>query len=246
MLVKTLSSAFALLIVAAPPAHAQPAPVSVTTENNKRLAIALAQAVAPPDLLLPLEVALARKGFAMGFEADPEAKELRKNYPELLDAVWKALEPEVRRASAEDQPKFHAELAKIYIARLSSAEMEGLRRFYLTPTGQKLMRKLYGSIDPSPIVAEAVKSQSISEQAMTAAKNAAQAEALAALAPEDFAALEELARTISMAKLHSLGQETQQATLKWINQEDPELDARIEKILADAVEKHIAEHARSR
>lgn len=248
MLEKSFAAAAALLLLSASPLHAQAAPAPIANSESERAALALAEIVAPSELLVPMEIAFARQGLVIGFEADADAKQLTKEYPGLVEAIWAAIEPEVRRSTIADQPRFHALLAKVYAARLTVPEIESMRRFYATPTGQKMIRSLHENIDPTPALAEAARAGDahISEQSLAAMRGKAAAKAIKTIGPEDEAALEQLIRAAPMAKLQAVAKETQQLTADWVNKEDPEFDASLDELIEAAVEKHLREHSRSR
>lgn len=136
MVLTFVSAGVAVLMVVGSPIHAQLAASLPPAAAEQASATALAELVSPGDLLIPMEVELARQGLSLGFQSEPEGKQLVQEHPGIVNVLWAAIEPEVRKSAVEEQPRFIAELAKIYTDRLTPAEIEALRKFYSTATGR--------------------------------------------------------------------------------------------------------------
>lgn len=242
----------AALVAAAPAAAASAATLLAQSERSasasKGTAAALAQTVAPADLMIPLEMDVAKKAILAFPTLDADAKQLESQYPGIWSAVWIAIEPEVRRYVESDYPKFWSALEQLYLSRLSEAEAQALLAFYRTSTGQKLLRGLIQNLDAAPAVAEMVESRSgsVSAEQMTAITDRAKLRAVKEIGPEDESNLMTLVKTIDLVKFRSLGAETQKLTLDWVNAEDPEADAQIQSLMEAAMERYIAQTSANR
>jgi hypothetical protein len=217
---------------------------SAESKTSRVTAAALARTIAPMDVMLPLEIEQARKMILALPTMDEDAKQLEQEYPGLYAAVWTAVEPEMRRQTEADYPSFWTMLEDLYIRRLTEQEAQAVLAFFKSPTGQKLMRSMYGSLDATPWLAEMVKSESstVSAEQMQGAINAAKAKAVQQIGPEDEPNLSALAAKISLEEFRSLGAETQKLTLDWVNKEDPEGEEKIAKIMEAAMERYMDAH----
>ena len=207
-------------------------------------AAALARTVAPADITIALEVEQARKAILALPTIDEDAKQLESEFPGIYAAMWAAIEPEVRRSTEADYPDYWAALERMYLARLTEQEAQAVLAFFRSPTGQKLLRGMYGAMDAGSMMAEMVKSDSstIDAKQMQSAVDAAKAKAVEQLGPEDQASLLTLVGSIDLEKFRALGAETQRITLEWVNKEDPEGEERLGKMMQDAMENYMAAH----
>lgn len=194
--------------------------------------------------MLPLEIEQARKMILALPTLDEDAKQLEQEYPGLYAAVWAAVEPEMRRQTEADYPSFWTMLEDLYIRRLTEQEAQAVLVFFKSPTGQKLTRSMYGSMDATPWLGAMIKSDSstVSAAQMQGAIDAAKAKAVQQIGPEDEGNLSALAAKISLEDFRSLGAETQKLTLDWVNKEDPEGEEKIAKIMEAAMERYMDAH----
>ena len=222
---------------AAPAAAPAPAPAPRPYKGE-----ALARLVSSSDGILDLEVVTARRAFFEASRQDADMAAAERQYPGLVDAIWKALEPELRRASAEDSPKLAKRLAAIYDSNLTASEQDALLVFYSSPTGQKMIHDLYAGVDGTPVVVAAMRNPDapVSAEAFAALNESGKRSAVRALDASDQPALAALGRSLDLDKLGAIGEQVQRTTMEWVNEPDPEGDARMEKIVEAAVKRHIA------
>lgn len=228
----------------AEPAPAAPKPAEAPQKISPATAAALARVVAPLEVGVAAELEQARKAILVLPTVDEDAKQLEQEFPGIYAAMWTAVEPEMRRSIEADYPAFWAALEEMYLGRLTENEAHAVMIFFNSPTGQKLLRNSYSSFDAAPIVAEMAKSDNytMTEKQMQSATDAAKKKAVADIGPEDQADLWILMKSIDLKKFQSLGAETQKVTLAWVNKEDPEADARLGKVMEEAMEQYIADH----
>lgn len=234
-----LSGCAALLLAAlAVQAPAQQAPAAAAQPDK---AVALAELVAGAETTLAIELDFAKQAFDAMMATDADLKTLTAENPGLQAAVWSAVEPEIRRSSVEGGPAFVARIAAVYRSQLTPAELDGVYVFFSSATGQKLVKAMYGGVDPQPLIAEAVAgSEGVSASTLEQATNAGKAKAVSTIGPEDEPAFQMLARTVSLEKLRSVGEQVQKLTLEYVNEEDPALDARIEAAIERAFRDYFA------
>ena len=223
----------------ASPALAQPQAAKVATPSAD--ALALAEVAPPRGLYVAREVETARRMLLGVLARDPDMAALEADHPGLSKAIWGAVEAETRTYAEASLAEYRALLAGVYDRRLSSAELRGLSRFYTTPTGQKIVRAMYQPASVDGLVGDLVRDPDgkISQKTANAMDRAARARAESSVTAADAPALAELTRTISLAKLDSLGEEVTRVTLDWSNRPDPEFEARIERLMIEAVERFL-------
>lgn len=230
------------------PASAQPAgaPVEAPPPASPAAA-ALAEIVVPAERFDDLQVAVARQGIVAAFAQEIGA-DWQARYPGLLEAIWKDVEPELRRQSAKSRPVLMQRLAALYSARLTESEIRVLDRFYRSPTGQKMIRVMYEEADYTPILDDMLADENarVSTQALRRTHESGKARMLAQLTAEDEAALVRLGRSLPLAKMTSVGAEVQRTTASWINEPDPEGEERIAKVMEAAAARYMEEHPQQR
>lgn len=232
----------AAALIAAAPLLAPPPAAAFQAEAPPADALALARLVTPPETYVEMAVKGGRTGFLGGSEADPDAKALEQRYPGIYADAWKALEPEMRRMAIAAQPAFERRLAALYARLLTPAELTGLRAFYASPTGRKLIRVMHANLDMAPMLDDAVSrpDAQVSAEALAAAQAEAKRKALAALTSDDEAALAGLARLMPLAKLQSVAAAVQKFTLETINEPQPEAEARMQQVVEARMTAFIA------
>jgi len=236
----------AALAAAAPAPVPQPSSAQSVSEApaSPGTAAALARTVAPADLMIPLEIEQAKKAILGLPTLDPDAKELEALYPGIWAAVWAATEPEMRRSVNADFPKFWAALENLYKSRLTETEAQAVLTFYRSPSGQKLLRGLTENFDATPIMAEAVKSDSgkVSADQLARVTDAAKAAAAKRAGPEDLADMMALLHSVTIEKFKAVGMETQKITLDWVNKDDADGEAKMQQVMQTAMKQYIASH----
>ncbi|HYD38823.1 MAG TPA: DUF2059 domain-containing protein [Allosphingosinicella sp.] len=229
----------------APLAKAEPSVPAQAPQPVSASAAALAEVVVPADRFTEIEVSVTRQGLIAAFTQELGA-DWQTQYPDLLEAIWKDTEPELRRLSARNRPMLMQRLAALYTARLTESETTTLAAFYRSPTGQKMIRVMYEQADYSPMVKDMLAHDrgEVSAQALRATHESGKARLFEQLSEADKTALVELARTLPIAKMRAVGAEVQRLTVEWINEPDPEMEASIERVMAAATERYFEEHPR--
>lgn len=214
------------------------APVSAAT------AATLARTAAPIELMIPMQLEQARKAIVALPSVDEDARQLEAEYPGLYAALWTEIEPEMRRQAEADHPSYWAALERIYAQRLTENEAQAIIRFFKSPTGQKLIRNMYGSIDTAPVLAEMVRNDDyrVNEKQMEAMTDAAKAKAIKQIGDEDHADLWILMASIKLDKFQALGAETQKVTIDWVNKEDAEGEEKLTRLMQAAMERYMDAH----
>ena len=234
----------ALALAAGAPLAAAETPVPAQAAKPvSASATALAEVVVPADRYTEIEVSVTRQGLIAAFAQELGA-DWQTQYPGLLEAIWKDTEPEVRRLSARSRPMLMQRLAALYTARLTESEMNILAAFYRSPTGQKMIRVMDEQADYSPMLNDMLAHDKgeVSAQALRSTHESGKARLIEQLSEADKTALVELARRLPIAKMRAVGAEVQRLTVEWINEPDPETEARLERVMAAAAERYYEEH----
>jgi hypothetical protein len=230
----------ALLACAAPGLAAAPeAPAAQQAAEPGPVAMRLAAVAMPATLYIEREVKVAGLAFLALPGGNADSGALEKEFPGIHAAAWKALEPEVRRYAAESHPQIVKRLAQLYHEHLTGPEMEGLRTFYETPTGARILRTVFEGADYAPVVNDLVSSPeaTISGDAIAAARKTALDKVAAEVQPADEAAARALLRAIPPAKAAKLTQAVHEFTVRSSNERHPEFEARVERIVTEAMQR---------
>ena len=233
--------------VAAPvAAQVAAAPVSNGSIDARTEAAMLAEIASPPDLYLSREMDGARRTFLGALELDPEMKAFEADHPGVSQALWDALAPEFRRESIEGLPQFRELLAGVYRRRLTGTQMQAMRTFFATSSGQKIIRAIYAPVNVEPFIADLMKNPDgkVSAQTVDALQQEAKSKAGSAVTEADAAALAALGRVVSLPILEATGADLKATLLEWINRPDAEFDARIDQLLSAAVDRFLAGEAK--
>jgi hypothetical protein len=218
----------------------QPTPVAAAQPG----AVALAKLTCPRDLMVEQQIETAKRAFYAGFRAEPEAAEVEAANPGMVDFLWAAIRPEMESQSLKILPKIWTMLAEVYSARLTAREIDSLRAFYATPTGQKVVKSMYSEVDVSPVISEMVRSEGrISDSTAKGVITAASNRMANTLTAEDLRVVTALVGYISREKMRSVSDETRRVMLALGSAPDPELDARLAAIIDNALARYLEKRA---
>ena len=228
----------------AAPAAAQPSPPpdAPVAQGVSADALALARLVEPAGESNVAALAAVKASFLQMLTSDPDAAALEADYPGIYAAVWDAMEPLMRESIDADTPKLWDKLARLYSERLSPTEIAALHRFYSSPTGRKMVQTVNEKANIAPLIEAMANSPDaeISAEVFRKAQAPGRAAAAADVTAEGEEALKELARSVPLPKLYRVGLEVQRITLAWMNEPDPELDARVDKVIEDRMASFMA------
>jgi hypothetical protein len=157
--------------------------------------------------------------------------------------MWSAVEPEFRRAVIESRPGTLERLARLYTSLLTPSELVITRDFYASATGRKVIRAKYAEMDLAPVVDEIVANPDgkVSAQALENSEDGMKRKLAQDLTDDDMAALEAFIKALSREKALKVAAAVQSLTLEIMNEEDPELEARIDELMMAAMEQYMKE-----
>lgn len=226
---------------AAPAAAPVPPPPFVITPVQPAStadARALAEIVAPRETLLQLNLHWAERAILDMPTHSEDSSVLESEFPGIHRAMWSAAEPELRRQVEADIPNLWGRLAEVY-GNLTHTELQGLVRFFRTPTGQRVITGLYGNLDLAPAIPAIVSDdEGRVDEALDAAEQAATRKTVEQLKPDE-SDIQILMTAITVEKLQALGVQAKAATDAWFKDEDPDQQAKIDALVAGAAERYM-------
>ena len=230
----------ALLLLAAAPGFAA-APAATPSAGLRADAVALVEMVSPRDLFVSQVVRGGRGAFLALGSSNPDVAAVEKLHPGVIDAVWKAVEPEFTFYAEKLLPAHRAGLAAVYQARLTQAEVAAVHLFFSSETGRKLVRQMY-TADVQPVIDELVAApeKDVSAASYARVQRSIIGQATRSLTQDDAPALAQLTRTVNLSKMQELGAEVQRVSLELINRPDPAFEARVAKVAAVAMEDFVS------
>jgi hypothetical protein len=221
-------------------AHAQPVVAATPSQSVKQAAGVLARVVAPREIMIPLNMKWAEKAMEELPKLNAEAGEFEREYPGVHNAMWFAAKDEIRDQLDADMPNLWDKLERLYLSELSEREIRSLISFFATPTGKRLIAGMYGNSDLQPVIQSMATSDNgtISEQSLRTVTEDAKRKAVADanIDPKDVLPI---MKDMPLAKLRAVGEKAPRVTYEWVNEEDPQQQERIDKLMADAAEGFI-------
>jgi hypothetical protein len=195
-----------------------------------------------PDDQVGMEMDAGRTAFMQLTETAPDNRELEEAYPGIHQAMWSAMEPELRKSMTDKQPRDREKMARLYASMFSPADLAEANIFYSSPVGQKMIRAMYTETDMAPVMEQiaADPDAPISAEALKASDAAAKQKLTDALNEQEVAALMSFVQKVGMDKMRKVGEAVQRLRLEMLNEEDPELDARLDKLIEAATQQYIA------
>jgi hypothetical protein len=236
--VASLAFASANPAAAAPPAAAVAASPATVPDNSLRLA----RLLNPTDKLLDI----AMRGFEAGVDAalkkNPEDAAVFDQNPGLLQAIIDAGKPIVRKYVEAGLPAHQQKYAEFYARTFSADEIGQLITFYSSPTGTKVIAGMYSGADLGAFAKTIVEmgDQPVTPEAVHQFTTSAGAKLLPGLDADDWQALFIFAATPAYAKLQATAPEMRQLAADVANQDDPAMNAELDKAVEAAVGEYMA------
>jgi hypothetical protein len=249
---KSIQLGLILMAMAAPlPAMAQAtAPVEATQVQTP--ASVLATLLSKEERQFGQLVPMVDSFFTQLKLSTPEVADLSAEYPGL-EAVWKkAMMPILIDEVRASLPEYRRELAALFTEKFTPGELAQLNRFWGSPVGQHLLEKASSSIRFNQISKELAseiedENLDVSKSAYEKDKQAAVARTVRSLTPEQLAELARFEQSPVGQKFVRLRDQKQQIDLRYFNKEPSDAtNAKIEKEVTEAIDRHIADTDRKR
>lgn len=173
------------------------------------------------------------------FAENEDMRELEKEHPGAIKMMLDAMAPLIREETIRTLPQLWDRLGALYAANMTEQELRDAIAFYAGPVGVRLRAATVSNLDMKAMLTEVIADpdKDISEKAMGSSLGSTALGAVRALSPEDQKALAQFAFTPAGAQIQRLNSQTIKAVSAWGNEASPELDAKLEKITEDVVNR---------
>jgi hypothetical protein len=190
---------------------------------------------------------------ARAFETDsialvlqnPELAEIEKQFPGAVEHMFHAARPELERYIVDSLPDLWTALATLLSAELTSAEIEMARDYYSSPAGRRFKASMLRNYDISQEIAPLVKDidAKLDPSVIRRGIQGGVGDTIAEMSAADRAALLRFAGTSAFRKIKALNTRLLQISADWGNAPAPEFEARLEKIMAAALDEFLTQKA---
>jgi len=234
-------AALALVLSAAPLAHAQQAPAAAVSPRALALGGDLAKLLNDEETTRLQTRKMIRETVPAAFNANPDIAALEKLYPGMIKYVVDRMEPEIMRQTLVSLPQLWARLGAIYASALNEAELTEVSGFFHRPVGQKLVQIMTSEMDFSAALTRmlAANDETVKTSDLDAAQRAALPELMRNISRQEGTEILRFASTPAGQKLRELRPKLLQVAAEWSNESDPAEDALIEKIVEEAMTEFV-------
>jgi hypothetical protein len=191
-------------------------------------------------------LSLARRSFEAGFDNamnnKPQDASVYSSNPGLREAIIAATWPVVREHFVANLPVKAAKMAGFFAQRLSPDDIDQLVGFYGSPTGTKLIAKMYASLDARKLAqaAHANGTGAARADAVKDVSDSAAEQALSSLDADDYKQLFTFAATPAFQRLKAALPEFHQLTAQLASEDHSAVNADVKAAAAAAVKKYMA------
>jgi len=205
----------------------------------KAAALRLASLLYSEDSQMRMAGQIADNELAPAFRANDDLKKLDSQYPGFTEEVIKQLKPAFLRFTKDQLPSYQGRIALLIAGRLNAEEIEDLTKFYLTPTGQKLLNGMQQNATAGTTIKESLTDpdKPTSYAAVVADHKAAQGATRKLVDESDKAALVDFARKPYFTRVAALGPAMRKLEQDFANEPAPEFEAEIEAIMTATLAK---------
>lgn len=222
-----------------PPAVASPAPKSAVDPAAKAVALRLANILYSEDSQVAMADRMADGELASAIRGNPDMQFLDEKYPGFTDHVLKEMKPALVRFTRNQLPAYHSRVADLIASRLDAAEIEDLTKFYLTPTGRKLLAGMQQNATVGATLDEVMANpdKPTSYSAVEADHKASTEATKKLIDASDHPALREFAKKPYFTRVAMMGPAMRKLEQDFSNEPAPEFEAEIEAIMTATLAK---------
>lgn len=243
-----LSAASVLvLVLSSPAASAQPAdpPLPAATREaptsgekaGRAELLALAEAMAPRDIMLRNEMDLFNRQFAAELRKQQAFRDMEEQYPGLIPELERELKLPFERYMGRMLDSYFAEVATLLGDSLDASGVAALTRYYQSEPGQRLVRAIIENYDQTELVETYSKGEEADPAMLKRGLEGAAAKASAAMTPEDQTALILLMKEPAFWTLRKINPRILEIRARVMNADDPmfeeEVAAVFERVLTN-------------
>lgn len=174
---------------------------------------------------------------------EPSIREMEDASPGMVKAIVEAMRPIFRQFIVDELPAYHAGVADIYVAHLTTDEMIAMKRFFETPTGQKLVRGVHSNMTFDSMMTEIVADPNAptSRKAIEDDQMAAVGRAVRSIDVSDRSALEAAIGSTWISKVKVMRPKLLDHETKYMNQPSPKFEAAIEEAMLRVIGERFPE-----
>jgi hypothetical protein len=227
MLIRGNGMRYVILTVLAAMSSASPAlaqqPTAAKVEQTAT-GLELAQTLVDlPRQLLKVDTLLDEM-FTEAIKVDPDMQEMSREYPDIKKVMIEASYPILVEEITRDTPAYQNELAQLFEANFTKAEMFQVTQFWKSPVAQKLLDSVANNLSMSNASKEFAKEikddgVNISESAVRRDQNVTAKKAVSELSDADLQALGRFGLSPVGRKFVAIKPEKEKIDLKWFNKE---------------------------
>ncbi len=226
--------------------HAQEGKSSVKSSPE---AIQLAEILVTANLSeASAENALGQMTAAM-FAQQPDLVALETTYPGMKQTFVETMRPFMNQELKRIYPLYVTDLAILFSANFTTAELQNLSRFWQSPPAQSVLKSAIQNVGYAAISTEIVdqinndEDIAISQAAVDQDLRGAIKNTVSSAGEVEQAAFLQFAMTPEGRKFLKLKDEKKAIDLKWMNAPtSPEVDEQIEAAILSAMEDHMRRH----
>lgn len=174
------------------------------------------------------------------FSKDKDLVMMDAAYPGMQAAVGAALLEPLKKEVARINVQYRNDLAALYEANLSEADIQKTIEFYQGPAGSSFLRELQKFSNFSNIASELAAQKDASADALTKDQSNAGVRAIFALSPENRDSVVNFFSSAHGKSLASINEKKAAIDLKWSNYISPEAEKEVESAVTDAMISHVA------
>jgi len=206
---------------------------------GRAAALRLAILLYSEDSQMRMAGQIADNELAPAFRANDDLKTLDSKYPGFTEEFIKELKPAFLRFAKGQLPSYQERIARLIAERLNAEEIEDLTKFYLTPTGQKLLNGMQQNATAGTTIKESLTEpdKPTSYAAVVADHKVAQDATRKLVDESDKAALVEFAGKPYFTRVAALGPAMRKLEQDFANEPAPEFEAEIEAIMTATLAK---------
>jgi hypothetical protein len=244
MLIRGNGMRYVILTVLAAMSSTSPAlaqqPTAAKVEQTAT-GLEFAQTIADlPRQLLKIDVMLDEM-FTEIIKADPEMQEMSREYPDIKKIMIETSYPILVAEITRDTPAYQNELAQLFDANFTKAELFQVNQFWKSPAGQRMLDSAANNLNTSNIskeIAKEIKDDvlDVSESAMRRDQNATAQKAVSQLSDADLQEIGQFGLSPVGRKFVAIRPAKDKIDLKWFNKElSKEANAQMEEKLTPAL-----------
>ena len=206
---------------------------------GRAAALRLASLLYSEDSQMRMAEQIADNELAPAFRANDDLKTLDSKYPGLTEEFIKQLKPAFLRFTKGQLPSYQERIARLISERLNAEEIEDVTKFYLTPTGKKLLNGMQQNATAGTTIKESLTDpdKPTSYAAVVADHKVAQDATRKLVDESDKAALVEFAGKPYFTRVAALGPAMRKLEQDFANEPAPEFEAEIDAIMTATLAK---------